>query len=151
MLKIGERVPDFTGKTSDGRELSMASLRGKKVVIYFYPKSFTPGCTAETKAFRDNYEDLKALGAEVIGISTDDLATQCRFAAEHRLTFPLLADPSQAISRAFGVLWPIVPIDKRVTFVIDEYGTVRAVFRHELQVLKHLDDVMNFLKRLQRR
>src|SRR4029077_8086832 len=122
MLKIGERAPELTGQTSDGRQLTLSSLRGKKVVVYFYPKSFTPGCTAETKNFRDNYEDLKALGAEVIGISTDDLATQCRFAAEHRLSFPLIADSSHVISTLFGVMWPIIPIDKRVTFIIDEHG-----------------------------
>jgi peroxiredoxin Q/BCP len=151
VLKIGERAPDFTAATAAGHELTLSSLRGhKKVVLYFYPKAFTPGCTAETQSFRDNYEDLKALGAEVIGVSTDDLETQCKFAEENRVTFPMVSDPGGEISRAFGVLWPVVAVDKRVTFILDEYLVVRAVYRHEMQVMKHLDDVINFLKRLKK-
>jgi peroxiredoxin Q/BCP len=101
----------------------------------------------ETRLFRDNYDELRALGAEVIGISVDDLATQCRFAASLAVKFPLCSDRDRTISRAYGVLWPIVPIDKRVTFILDEEGVVRAVFRHEVQVMKHLDNVVGFLRR----
>lgn len=147
MLQVGERAPDFTAESSDGRRVSLSALRGGWAVIYFFPKAFTPGCTAETRRFRDNYPELRALGAQVVGISTDDLDTQCRFAAENRVTFPLAADANKEISRRFGVLWPIVPVDKRVTFVIDPEGIVRAVFRHELQVSRHLDDVVAFLRK----
>jgi peroxiredoxin len=147
MLKAGDRAPDFTARTTDGGVLSLATKRGRWVVLYFYPKAFTPGCTTETRLFRDNYADLTAQGAEVVGVSLDDYETQCRFAGAEKVTFPLIADEDKSISRAFGVLWPLVPVDKRVTFVIDPQGMVRAVFRHEFQVLKHLDDVNAFLKK----
>lgn len=147
MLKVGEPVPDFRQRTSDGTTFSMAAQRGRWVVIYFFPKAFTPGCTSETRQFRDNYAELKSLGTEVVGVSTDDESTQCRFAAEHRVTFPMVADQSKEVSRAFGVLWPLIARDKRVTFVIDPKGIVRAVFRHEFQVSKHLDDVFTFLRK----
>src|SRR5690242_18750889 len=128
MLKVGDRAPDFLGETSEGRGLSLASLRGRWVVLYFYPKAFTPGCTAETRLFRDNYDELRALGAEVVGISTDDVKTQRRFAAVEKVRFPLVADSKREISRRYGVLWPIIPFDKRVTFVLDPEGVVRATF-----------------------
>jgi peroxiredoxin Q/BCP len=147
MIQVGEPAPDFTARATDGRTLHLAELRGRPVVLYFFPKAFTPGCTAETRAFRDNYPELRALGAEVIGVSIDDLDTQCRFAGAQQVTFPMVGDRDRSISRAYGVLWPIVPVDKRVTFVIDEAGLVAAVFRHELQVLRHLDDVFHFLRK----
>jgi peroxiredoxin len=146
MLKVGDPIPEFSGSTSDGRTLSATDLRGKWAVIYFYPKAFTAGCTVETRLFRDKYADIQALGAEVVGISVDNVDTQCRFASENEVTFPLLADPTRKISRAFMVLWPLLPFDKRVTFVVDPTGVVRALFRHELAVGKHLDDVLAFLR-----
>jgi len=147
MLKIGETAPAFTGQATDGRTIRTDELKGRWLVVYFYPKAFTPGCTTETRLFRDNYPELKALGAEVIGVSVDDLQTQCKFADDNRVTFPLVADPDKRISRSFGVLWPIISIDKRITFVIDPAGIVRGVFRHEVQISKHLDDVLAFLKK----
>ena len=132
MLKVGELAPPFEGDSSSGSAVSLAGLRGRWVVIYFYPKAFTPGCTAETRRFRDNYDDLRQLGAEVVGVSVDDLDKQCRFAAAHQVTFPLVADRGKQISRHYGVLWPLIGIDRRVTFVVDPEGVIRAVFHHEL-------------------
>jgi peroxiredoxin len=125
----------------------MGALRGRVVVLYFFPKAFTPGCTTETRRFRDNYDDLKRRGAEVIGVSLDDLATQCRFAEKNDVSFPLVADPDHAITDKYDVKWPLLPFAKRVTYIIDEAGVVRAVFHHELQVSRHLDDVVQFLDR----
>jgi thioredoxin-dependent peroxiredoxin len=147
MIHIGDVAPDFTAAASDGHRFALGEHRGRVVVVYFFPKAFTPGCTAETKTFRDNYDELRGLGADVVGVSCDDVATQCRFATKHGVRFPLVGDPDRAISRAYGVLWPIVPIDKRITVVVDEGGKVAAIFRHEFQVSKHLDDVMNFLRK----
>jgi peroxiredoxin Q/BCP len=147
MLKVGERAPDFRALATSGHEVSLGALKGRKVVLYFYPKAFTPGCTAESRRFRDNYDDLRALGAEVIGVSVDEYGTQCEFASRNELRFPLVSDHDRVISKAYGVLWPGIPFDKRVTFVIDESGQVAAVFRHEIQVSKHLDDVLRFLGR----
>jgi peroxiredoxin Q/BCP len=147
MLKVGDVAPDFDAETSLGTHMSSRALRGRMLVLYFFPKAFTPNCTAEAKLFRDNYPELRALGAEVIGVSIDDLKTQCRFADEHQVSFPLVGDPDRHISRSFGVLWPLISLDKRVTFVVDEQGMIQAVFRHELQVSKHLDDVLHFLQK----
>jgi len=147
MLKAGERAPEFHALSTTGQYLSLAGFRGKKLVLYFYPKAFTPFCTAEARRFRDNYDDLRGLGAEVVGVSVDEHETQCDFAQRHELRFPLVADHDKAISRAFGVLWPGLPLDKRVTFIIGEDGVIQAVFRHEFQVVKHLDDVMRFLQK----
>jgi peroxiredoxin Q/BCP len=147
MLKAGERAPDFTARATDGNTLRLSALRGRWVVLYFYPKAFTPGCTTETRLFRDNQRELSALGAQVVGVSLDNFETQCRFAGAESVTFPLVADEDKRISREYGVIWPLLSLDKRVTFVIDPEGMVRAVFRHEFQVVKHLDDVAGFLKK----
>lgn len=148
MLKVGDIAPDFECQTTDGRALRLSDLRGRRVVLYFFPKAFTPGCTFETRRFRDNYPDVAALGAEVIGISVDEHSTQCDFAKAEELSFPLVADAERDISRAYDALWPVIAIDKRVTYVIDPEGRIEAVFRHEFQVSRHLDDVVQHLKRV---
>jgi len=147
LLAVGDEAPEFAATATDGRAVSLSALRGRKVVLYFYPKAFTPLCTKETIRFRDNYHDLHALGVEVIGISVDDPDTQCRFAERHQVRFPLLADTSKTISRAYGVLRSLLPFDRRVTYVVDEHGRIAAVFQHEFQVSRHLDDVWWFVRR----
>jgi thioredoxin-dependent peroxiredoxin len=147
VLAAGAAAPDFEGQSYDGRTLRLSALRGKPVVLYFYPKSFTPICTVETRRFRDSYPDLVALGAEVVGVSADDLGTQCDFAREQRIEFPLLADPERRICSAYGVLWPIIARARRVTFLIDEQGVIEHVTWHEFQVSKHLDDVLLHLQK----
>jgi peroxiredoxin Q/BCP len=146
MLKIGEPAPDFSARTTDGRTIRLSELRGRRVVLYFFPRAFTFGCTLETKRFQDKYEDISALGAELFGISTDPLETQCRFAEEHRAAFALIGDADCAISRAYQVLRPLSSSDKRVTYVIDERGTVAAVFHHEIKVTSHVTDVLRWLE-----
>jgi peroxiredoxin Q/BCP len=149
VLAPGDPAPAFDGVSHDGRRVSLAALRGRVVVVYFFPKAFTLGCTIETKGFRDNYPELRELGAEVIGISTDSPAKQCDFAKTHGVTFPMVGDESHDITKQFGVLWPLLGVAKRVTFVIDEDGVVRHVFRHEVQVSKHLDDVLHAVRKLE--
>lgn len=148
MLAPGDPAPDFDVESSDGRRVSLASLRGKLVVVYFFPKAFTPGCTVETKGFRDNYPELRELGVEVVGISTDSLATQCEFAKAQAVTFPMVGDADKSIARGFGVLWPLLGVARRVTFVVDEAGIVRHVFQHEVQISKHLDDVLRLVRKM---
>ena len=150
MLAPGDPAPSFQGTSHDGRQVSLASLRGRIVVVYFFPKAFTAGCTVETKGFRDNYPELRELGAEVVGVSTDSLATQCEFAKAHSVSFPMIGDADKDIARGFAVLWPLVGVAKRVTFVIDEAGVIRHVFRHEFQVSKHLDDVLRAVREMKR-
>lgn len=123
----------------------MEALRGKIVVLYFFRKAFTRNCTIETRGFRDNYPELRALGAEVIGVSSDHMSTQCDFAREHAVTFPMIADPERAIERQYGVLFAFIPIAHRVTYVIDGEGLIAGVFNHEFAVIKHLDEVLRFV------
>jgi peroxiredoxin Q/BCP len=145
-LQSGQPAPGFEATTTDGRTARLADYRGRYLVLYFFPKAFTPGCTAEAKRFRDNYEDLRALGADVLGVSIDSHDVQCRFAAQHETRFPMIGDADGAISRAYGVKRAIFPVAKRVTFVIDPQGRIAARFAHEFQVSKHLDDVLRFLR-----
>jgi peroxiredoxin len=145
-LKIGDKAPAFVRDSSTGEKIALENYAGKWLVIYFYPKAFTPGCTRQTQRFQNNYPEIRELGAEVVGVSLDELPTQCDFSAKYEVSFPLLADTDKAMSKAYGVTRPLIPFNKRKTFVIDPQGTIRAVFHHELQVDKHLDDVVAFLK-----
>jgi peroxiredoxin Q/BCP len=145
MLNVGAVAPDFTALTTDGRTLRLADFRGKPVVLYFFPRAFTLGCTLETKRFQEKYEDIRAFGAELFGISTDSIEKQCRFAEQYKARFPMIGDADCSISRAYGVLRGLGTADKRVTYVIDEAGLVAAVFHHEIQVTRHVGDVLRWL------
>lgn len=148
MIKVGERAPEFRVKTTLGDEVTNETFRGKILVLYFFPKAFTPGCTIESKQFADAAPELRALGAEVVGVSVDSLETQCAFAKSLDATFAMIGDRDKRVSKAFDVLWPIIGKAQRVTFVIDGEGVVRDVFHHEVMVNKHLVDVRESVKRL---
>jgi peroxiredoxin Q/BCP len=145
-IEVGDRAPEFSARGADGKNVSLASFRGRYLVLYFYPKAFTPGCTKEARRFRDNHAEIRELGAEVVGVSLDEPTVQCEFAERQKIGFPLIADNNRAVSTAYGVLRRFLPITKRVTFVIDPDGKVAARFEHELQVNKHLDNVLRFLR-----
>jgi peroxiredoxin Q/BCP len=145
MLKPGDLAPDFTATTTNGRTLRLSDLRGRRVVLFFFPKAFTPGCTLETRQFRDHYAELSGLGAEVIGISVDSAERQCEFAAREGASFPLIGDESGTICRSYGVLWPLLHVAQRVTYVIDETGRIEAVFHHELLIQRHVESVRRHL------
>jgi peroxiredoxin Q/BCP len=149
MVKLGDRAPDFSAPCSTGGTVTLTDYCGQLVVLYFFLRIHwtARGCIQETRRFRDNYPELRALGAEVIGVSTDRYDATCKFALENQVTFPMVGDEDRSISRAYGVLRPILPLDRRVTFVLDEQQVVRAVFRHEFQVSRHLDDVLAFVRR----
>jgi peroxiredoxin Q/BCP len=147
VLAVGAQAPDFRAAATDGRELSLSELSGAPVVLYFFPKAFTPVCAHETARFRDNFAELSALGAHVLGVSPDPLETQCDFGRQQRVQFPLLADPDRLICSSYGVLWPLLPRARRVTFVLSEARRVELVLSHEFQVSKHLDGVLNHLRR----
>lgn len=143
MLAIGEKLPDFEVDSTDGTKVSSRSLRGRIAVVYFFPRAFTPGCTSETKAFRDEYPGLVAAGAEIVGVSTDSHLKQCKFAEWAGVAFPMIGDERGVVGRLFGVLWPLVGLAKRVTFVADREGIVRHVFHHELRACAHVSDVLD--------
>jgi len=146
MLKVGEKAPDFVAKTTDGRTVRLSELRGRPVVLFFFPRAFTFGCTLETKRFEEKYDDIHGLGAELFGISTDPLETQCRFAEHHKARFPMIGDADHGISKAYQVLRSIPSSDRRVTYAIDEQGVIAAVFHHEIQVTRHVSDVIRWLR-----
>lgn len=146
MLRAGEAAPDFTAMTTTGQEIRLNALRGRRVVLFFFPKAFTSGCTIETRQFRDHYADIAAMGAEVIGVSVDRAQVQCDFANKEGVSFPMIGDESRAISRAYDVLWPILNVTQRVTYIIGPDGRIEAVLHHELLVHKHLAEVRNHLQ-----
>jgi peroxiredoxin Q/BCP len=149
MIAVGERAPDFTLPAADGRSVSLAEFRGKKVVVlFFYPKDETPGCTREACEFRDSFDSFGDAGAEVIGVSDDDVESHRKFASHHRLQMTLLSDLGGKVRETFGVkaLFGILP--DRVTFVIDREGIVRHVFAARLRFGKHVDEALTVVKTL---
>lgn len=147
MKKVGDLAPEIGLRASDGKVFRLADRAGRHTVVYFFPAAFTPGCTAESRRFRDNSDELAALGADVVGISTDTHERQCDFAESLRVKFPMVGDPDARVTRAYAVQWPIVSRARRVTFVVGPTQHIEAVFWHEVQVNRHLDDVVAFLKR----
>jgi peroxiredoxin Q/BCP len=148
MLSAGVVAPPFSAETTNGTTVSLEALRGKIVVLYFFRKAFTRNCTVETKGFRDNYDDLRELGAEVVGVSSDAMSRQCEFAQAHGVSFPMIADEDRTLARAYDVLFMFLPLAHRVTYVIDPTGVIAGVFNHEFAVIKHLDEVLGFVRKL---
>lgn len=123
MIEVGSRAPDFTLPRQNGTLVHLADLRGHPVIVYFYPKAGTPGCTRETEGFVERYSELRGRGVELLGVSVDSVERQERFASECSVPFPLLSDSGREVARAYGVLG-ILGIAKRVTFILDPDGTV---------------------------
>jgi peroxiredoxin Q/BCP len=146
MVRIGEQAPDFEAIDCRGNTVRLRDFRGKrKVVLFFFPRAFTPACTLEVRNFRDNYARITALNAELIGISVDRSERNCKFADAEGLQFTLIGDESRTISERYGVVWPVLKIDRRATFVIDEQGIIEETIHHEVQVYRHLEDVLERL------
>jgi len=145
MLKAGATAPEIDAVATDGSRFRLSKQGGLCTVVYFFPKAFTPGCTAETKHFRDNFNELLLAGVSVVGVSTDDAPTQCRFANELQTPFSLIGDPEKKICRAYDVLWPLLGVAQRITYVIGPDRRILAAFRYELLVSKHGDEVMRFV------
>ena len=132
-LKEGEKAPDFTAKDQNGKTVSLSDFKGKTVILYFYPKDDTPGCTAEACDFRDNYQSMLSKGFEVIGVSTDDEKSHKKFETKYSLPFTLIADAEKSIVEAYGVWVEKNMYGKkymgtaRTTFIIDGDGTILKV------------------------
>ena len=147
-LNTGDKAPDFSGKDQNGKTISLKDFRGKKVVLYFYPKNFTPGCTTEACNLRDNYSTLKDAGIEVIGVSPDNEESHKKFEEKHELPFTLLADPDKKTIEKYGVWGEKNMYGKksmglfRTTFLIDEKGIIYKIFKrpktnvHSEEILK---------------
>src|SRR3989454_1242898 len=149
MVEIGTPAARFRIQTSTGEYVSLEDFHGKKnVVVYFYPKDFTTGCTAEACEFRDSYEEFKNLGAEVIGISNDDQKSHDAFAAQHKLPFILLSDLDGSVRKSYGVKKTFGLVPGRVSFVIDKSGIVRHVFSSQSRATAHVGEALAVLKSL---
>jgi peroxiredoxin Q/BCP len=150
-LKPGARAPQFSLKTSDGSLLRSTDYIGKQpVVIFFYPKDDTFGCTIESCAFRDSYEDFVAAGAEVIGISADPVASHVRFQKKYSLPFILASDVDHEIAHAYGVAEGPIGLAGRATFVIDRRGIVRDAFSSRVRVKRHVSRALDLVRGLAR-
>lgn len=147
-LASGDNAPLIALRDQDGIERRSDQLGGKALVLFFYPKDDTPGCTMEACAFRDSYADLQALGAEVWGVSGDDAASHGRFATRHQLPYPLLVDQGNRLRRAFGVPNVLGLLPGRVTYVIDGQGVIRHVFNNLLDGPAHRREALQALRQL---
>ena len=141
---VGKPAPDFKGTAQDGTPVHLAALKGKRVVVYFYPKDETPGCTKEACSFRDSWQDISKTGAVLIGISADAADSHQAFAAHYKLPFLLLSDPDGKIGGAYGV--PFAVYHQRQTFVIDAGGNVLKVYR-KVDVTVHAAQILGDLNR----
>ena len=142
-VRVGQRAPDFTLPSQSGEMVRLADRIGSQaIVLYFYPRDETAGCTAEACAFRDSYEVFTDAGAEVIGVSSDPVDAHQRFAARLRLPFTLLSDSDGAVRERYGVAKWLGLLPGRVTFVIDRAGVVRHVFSSQLEATRHVREAL---------
>lgn len=151
MISEGSPAPAFSLPDQAGETVSLDDLRGKWVVLYFYPKDDTPGCTAEACSFRDEHKELAEAGVHVVGVSSDDVESHRRFAEKHRLPFRLLSDRGGELRKRFGVPRTLGFIDGRVTYVIDSKGIVRHVFNSQLRTRQHVEKALEAVRALAER
>jgi peroxiredoxin Q/BCP len=149
-IQVGDKAPDFTLPSQSGDEVRLFDRLGERVVVlYFYPKDNTSGCTAEACAFRDSYETFTDAGAEVIGVSSDSADKHAAFAGHHNLPFTLVADKGGRVRKSYGVPSVLGVIPGRVTYVIDRTGTVRHVFSSMTNIGQHVNDALEMVRQLQ--
>jgi peroxiredoxin Q/BCP len=147
-LSEGDQAPDFSLQDEQGNWRTLSEFRGRKVVLYFYPKNDTPGCTKQACSLRDSFEDFKKNKITVLGISYDSVESNKAFKHKYLLPFILLADVDKAVAEKYGAIrdWILftAPIPKRITFIIDEQGKILKVMRH-IDVANHASDILKFL------
>lgn len=152
-LNIGDTAPDFTLPTDGSGELSLSSLKGKKVVLYFYPKDSTPGCTTQAKGFRDQIEIFEGENCTIVGASKDSVKRHDNFKAKQELNFPLVSDEEGTLCDSYGVWQEKKMYGKtfmgivRTTFLIDEQGIIQNIW-HKVKVKNHIEDVLEAVKAL---
>lgn len=147
MLNVGDQAPDFTLHSDAGEEVTLSALRGKPVILYWYPRDDTPGCTVEACSFRDAYGEFQRAGAVVLGVSTDSVKSHEKFKTKYNLPFPLLSDPEHQVANLYGVWGPKKFMGRefegisRVTFLIDEQGRIKQVWP-QVKPEAHADEVL---------
>jgi thioredoxin-dependent peroxiredoxin len=150
MLEVGQLAPRFEGRDQNDAEVRSEELLSRgPVVLYFYPKDFTPGCTREACLFRDAFEDLQGLGAAIVGVSVDTGESHRRFAERYQIPFSLLSDPDRKLAHQYQIVRPLGLGARRATFVIGADGRIRGVFHHEISMSRHVSDVRSLLVRMQ--
>ena len=147
-VKKGDHIPHFQGIDQNGNSFDSHDFKGKSLVVYFYPKDDTPGCTAQACNFRDQYQDFKDLGAEIIGISSDDVDSHRKFVQKYKLPFILISDTDKKIRKTFGVQRDYLGIiDGRTTYVVDKKGIIQLVF-DSIFAKNHIEKAREILKRM---
>ena len=149
-LSIGEAIPSFELFDQDGQTFSSEDYQGKPLVIFFYPKDHTPGCTAQACSFRDHESEFAAVGAQVIGVNSGSIKEHKSFVEKYNLNFPVLSDPGHMVRKSFGapgLLFNMVA--DRITFVTNEKHEVAFIFKSMTKATDHIDESLNFLKNLQ--
>ena len=149
-VRVGARAPDFKLPSQSGEMVRLGDFLGKPVVLFFYPRDDTLGCTKEVCAFRDNFEEYGKLDAEVIGISSDSVASHKAFVRKHDLPFALLSDGGGKVRKLYGVPNTLGLFPGRVTYVVDESGVVRHIFSSQIEVERHVQEAINALEGLDR-
>src|SRR6059036_3046844 len=144
-LKPGQAAPSFSASDANGETVHLSDYRGKKVVLYFYPKDDTPGCTVESCGLRDQYQKIRELGAEVLGVSVDDTNSHQKFATKFNLPFQLVADTDKHITKTYGVLNEKSNMARRTTFLIDEQGKIQKIFE-TVKPDQHPQEILDALK-----
>ncbi len=148
-VKVGDKAPDFTLPSQMGDNVTLSEYFGKKnIVLYFYPKDETPGCIKEACTFRDNYQQLTELGAEVLGVSRQSVESHVAFASHYGLPFILLADVDNKVRELYGVPSTMGFLPGRVTYIIDKKGVVRHIFNSQSQAQRHVDEAKRTLEML---
>lgn len=148
-INVGDPIPDVSLQTQSGETVNLQSLVGQKIVVlYFYPKDDTPGCTKEACGFRDNYTVFQEAGAEVIGVSSDTPTSHQQFANKYQLPFTLLSDDRNQARKAFGVPSTLGLLPGRVTYVIDTSGTVRHIFNSQMNFQGHINESLKIVQAL---
>jgi peroxiredoxin Q/BCP len=145
-IGVGDVAPDFSLRSQAGETVSLKAMAGKELVLYFYPKDNTPGCTTEAKAFRDSHEVFTGMGVTVLGVSSDSVDSHKGFAAKCNLPFTLLSDPGGKVRKLYGVQTTLGFLPGRVTFVIDKEGKVRYVFSSQTNPARHVEEAVKVLK-----
>jgi thioredoxin-dependent peroxiredoxin len=149
-IQAGDKAPDFTLRSQQGEDVRLSDRLGQGVIVlYFYPKDNTSGCTAEACAFRDSYEVFTDVGADVIGVSSDSVDKHSGFAGKHDLPFTLLSDPGGKVRKRYGVPATLGVLPGRVTYVIDREGTVRHVTNSMTQIGRHISEALDAVRQLQ--
>lgn len=151
MLKVGDPAPKFRLPSNKGEQVSLGEFLGRKnLVLYFYPKDYSAGCTREACTFRDSYSAFKELDAEILGVSPDSRSSHEKFANDEQLPFPLLSDSEGVVSKVYGVRSTLGFIPGRVTFVIDKQGIIRHVYSSQIHAQRHVEEALSALRSMTR-